>query len=92
MPVAYAGQVRTAISRVGAGFIGNYSCCTFNVTGQGTFFPQAGTHPFLGEPGTLTTVDEVRIETILPAEIQANERVIQAYLVSGKFEDDDEEA
>lgn len=85
VPAAYASQVRTAISRAGAGFIGNYSCCTFNVAGQGTFLPQAGTHPFLGEPGMLTTVDEVRIETILPAQIQS--RVLRAMLKAHPYEE-----
>ena len=70
VPEEYAERVRTAITEAGAGCIGRYSCCTFRVAGEGTFLPAEGTRPFIGEPGRLERVAEVRIETILPAAME----------------------
>lgn len=69
VPEGYDDIVRNAIGNVGAGFIGNYSCCTFNSTGIGTFKPEEGTKPFIGKKGNLEKVKEVRIETIVPEKI-----------------------
>ncbi|ATW27659.1 Nif3-like dinuclear metal center hexameric protein [Candidatus Formimonas warabiya] len=66
VPAGYLDQVRQAICAAGAGWIGNYSHCTFSVLGQGTFLPLEGTNPFLGEPGKLERADEYRLETIVP--------------------------
>ena len=85
VPAAQAAAVREAITQAGAGFIGNYSSCTFNVSGKGTFLPQAETHPFIGQPGRLDTVDEVRIETILPAKLQA--RIVRAMRKAHPYEE-----
>lgn len=65
VPVEYAEKVRTAMTREGAGFIGNYSDCTFSAEGTGTFLPHEGTNPFLGTKGELASVREVKIETIV---------------------------
>lgn len=66
VPTAQEAELREAIGNAGAGFIGNYSHCTYRVQGKGTFFPHEGTHPFIGQPGKLEEVDETRIETIVP--------------------------
>jgi dinuclear metal center YbgI/SA1388 family protein len=70
VPADYADRVRMAVMDAGAGYIGKYSCCTFNVAGKGTFLPLEGTAPFIGRQGQLENVDEVRIETILPAKLE----------------------
>lgn len=70
VPETHAAAVREAIGSAGAGHIGNYSHCTFNSRGIGTFLPQEGANPFIGEKGTLEQVEEVRIETIFPASLQ----------------------
>ncbi|MCD7977103.1 MAG: Nif3-like dinuclear metal center hexameric protein [Tannerellaceae bacterium] len=67
VPSAYAETVRNALFTAGAGHIGNYDSCSFNLQGEGTFRAQEQTKPFVGEIGELHTEDEVRIETILPA-------------------------
>lgn len=85
IPEDYAEQVREALGRAGAGFIGNYSHCTFNVKGQGTFLPLAGTNPFIGEKGKLEEVEEVRVETIFPSSIQR--KVINAMMKAHPYEE-----
>lgn len=65
VPETHAEAVRQALGDAGAGHLGHYSHCTFNVSGTGTFLPQEGSRPYIGRPGTLERVAEVRIETIL---------------------------
>ncbi|GAE89092.1 Nif3-like dinuclear metal center hexameric protein [Acetivibrio straminisolvens] len=57
--------VRDAMSRVGAGWIGNYSDCSFMTAGTGTFRPLEGTNPYIGATGNLEKVDEYRLETVV---------------------------
>ncbi|MFC7060655.1 Nif3-like dinuclear metal center hexameric protein [Halobacillus seohaensis] len=68
VPNSHSDLVRNAISEAGAGHIGDYSHCTYQVEGEGTFKPQEGTNPFIGNEGNLEKVEEKRIETILPKE------------------------
>jgi putative NIF3 family GTP cyclohydrolase 1 type 2 len=53
----------------GAGRIGDYTRCTFRSPGTGTFLPGEGSDPYLGERGRLERVDEVRLETVVPAHL-----------------------
>jgi dinuclear metal center YbgI/SA1388 family protein len=66
VPLQQAAQVRNAIFEAGAGHIGNYSECSFNTAGTGTFTAGAGSHPFVGEIGKQQQEDEIKIETIFP--------------------------
>ena len=66
VPTAQVDAVRQAICDAGAGQIGAYDFCTFATEGRGTFRGGAGTQPFVGKPGELETVEELRLETILP--------------------------
>ncbi len=67
VPVAHAEKVRSAIFASGGGEISNYSECSFNTTGHGTFKPGVGTHPFSGVVGERYTAEEVKMEMIFPA-------------------------
>ncbi|RAL25888.1 Nif3-like dinuclear metal center hexameric protein [Thermoflavimicrobium daqui] len=85
VPVDYHEQVLEAVGKAGAGWIGNYSHCTFNLQGIGTFKPQAGTNPFIGQQGKLEKVDEIRLETIITENNQ--QQVIQAMLQVHPYEE-----
>ncbi len=65
-PRAHAERLRKVMSKAGAGGIGWYSDCSFNVDGVGTFMGMRGTNPAVGEPERLETVEETRIEMICP--------------------------
>lgn len=84
-PVLHAESVRQAIFSAGAGFIGDYSDCSFNVAGTGTFKAGEGTSPFSGERGKLHMEQEIRIETILP--FHRKNEVIAALLSSHPYEE-----
>ncbi len=66
VPQGYEENVQQAMCDAGAGFIGNYSHCSFAAEGIGTFLPLEGTNPFLGKQNTLERTKEVRLETIVP--------------------------
>lgn len=66
VPVDSAEKVRQALGNAGAGFIGNYSHCSFSGDGTGRFLPGEQTKPYIGEQGVMEAVDEIRIETIVP--------------------------
>jgi len=67
IPVGSIEQVAEAIFAAGAGHIGNYSNCSFQSKGRGTFLPLQGAAPAIGKRGRLERVEEVRFETIVPA-------------------------
>jgi dinuclear metal center YbgI/SA1388 family protein len=66
-PEAHSKNVREAIFEAGAGHIGEYDCCSFNIKGTGTFRAGDQANPFVGEKGDIHSENEIRIETILPA-------------------------
>jgi dinuclear metal center YbgI/SA1388 family protein len=66
-PVDKAEQVRNAIFAAGGGHISNYSECSFNTEGIGTFKAGEGTNPYVGDIGKLHQEKEIRIEVIFPS-------------------------
>lgn len=85
VPHAQAAQVRQALFHAGAGNIGNYSECSFNSNGEGTFKGGKDTKPFAGEPEISHTEAETRIETIFPH--WKEQAVIQALRQSHPYEE-----
>lgn len=69
-PTKNAEEVRMALFDAGAGAIGNYGECSFNIEGSGTFKSGEGSHPFVGEIGKRHVENEVRIEVIYPSFLQ----------------------
>jgi dinuclear metal center YbgI/SA1388 family protein len=70
VPIEYAEKVRSAIFAAGAGQISNYSECSFNTQGTGTFKAGEGAKPFVGKIGERHTEAEVKMEMIFPAWLQ----------------------
>lgn len=64
VPTDKAEQVRNAIFEAGGGHIGNYSDCSFNTKGTGTFKAGKGADPYTGEIGERHHEEEVKIEII----------------------------
>jgi len=84
-PIANADGVRNALFAAGAGDIGNYSDCSFNATGIGTFKAGASADPFVGEKGNQHHEAEVRIETIF--KVQDERKVLLALLENHPYEE-----
>ncbi|MDQ0197269.1 Nif3-like dinuclear metal center hexameric protein [Neobacillus ginsengisoli] len=66
VPATHSEEIRQVLGNAGAGSIGNYSHCSFSTGGTGRFTPRENTNPYIGHPGQLEAVEEVRIETIIP--------------------------
>lgn len=84
-PQSHAEQVRNAIFEAGAGHIGKYDCCSFNLEGKGTFRAGKDANPFVGKKEELHVEQEVRIETILPAFLER--KVLNAMIHSHPYEE-----
>lgn len=66
VPESHLEPTKLAIFTAGAGGIGNYEHCAWQVLGTGQFKPVKGANPFIGELDTLESVPEWRVETIVP--------------------------
>lgn len=64
VPESHVEEVKQAVFDAGAGRIGDYSCCAWQVRGTGQFQPMQGSRPFLGQTGRLEQVDEFRVEMV----------------------------
>ncbi|WP_338461674.1 Nif3-like dinuclear metal center hexameric protein [Brevibacillus borstelensis] len=85
VPQSHRDAVFQTITEAGAGWVGNYSHCTFQAEGTGTFLPREGTDPHIGKQGELEKVEEVRIETVVSSSRQTS--VIKAMLAAHPYEE-----
>ncbi len=85
VPLASAEAVKKAIFSAGAGEIGNYSNCSFSVTGEGSFKANNYATPYVGENEKLHQEQEQKVEVIYPA--QAEPQIIKALLNAHPYEE-----
>lgn len=85
VPVEYAEKVRSAIFEAGGGHIGNYSECSFNAPGEGTYKAGDDTNPFAGEKNKRHSENEIKIEIIFPQWLQ--QPIISALLAAHPYEE-----
>ena len=85
VPVDKAGLVRNAIFNAGGGQIGNYSECSFNTEGTGTFKAGEGSHPYAGSVGEQHQENEIRIELVFPAFLE--HKIITAMKAAHPYEE-----
>ncbi len=64
MPETHLEPVKEALFAQGAGKIGQYDCCSWQVLGAGQFRPLQGSQPYLGENYKLTKVAEYKVEMV----------------------------
>ena len=69
VPVSHSDIVRQALGEAGAGKIGNYDFCSFSSLGTGRFRGNENSNPSIGEPNKFESVEEERIEVVVPREI-----------------------
>jgi dinuclear metal center YbgI/SA1388 family protein len=60
-------KVADALYATGAGVIGEYTHCSYQLRGTGTFFGTEGSNPTIGRRGRMESVDEVRLEVVCPS-------------------------
>ena len=64
VPTKNANELRNSLFKAGAGNIGNYNNCSFNVIGEGTYKGNENSNPTLGKKGKLHKEEEVRISVV----------------------------
>ena len=85
VPTDHAEKVRAALFNAGAGSIGNYSECSFNAEGKGTFKAGENTNPFAGEKNIRHEENEIKIEVIFPFYLK--NKIITALLQAHPYEE-----
>jgi hypothetical protein len=64
VPESHLEPVKAALFAAGAGRIGAYDACAWQVKGQGQFRPLPGSNPFVGKTGQVEQVDEYKVELV----------------------------
>ena len=67
VPESHLEVVKNAVFAAGAGAIGDYQNCCWQVLGQGQFQPMAASQPFIGTQHQLEKVAEWRVELVVDA-------------------------
>lgn len=85
VPVDQAEQTRSAVFEAGAGEIGAYDMCSYNLEGKGSFRAGEDTNPFVGNKGEIHFEQEARVETILPKHLK--NKVVKALISAHPYEE-----
>ncbi len=81
VPEADLAKVKKALFFTGAGKIGDYEQCCWQVKGTGQFLPLENSQPSIGKIGTVERVPEYKVEMILADHlaIQAIDTLLSAH-------------
>ncbi len=85
VPNEWVECVRLAMSDAGAGKIGNYDNCSYQLQGEGTFRAMDGANPYVGTLGEIHHEAEMRLEVVVPSRYKS--RVIAAMLNAHPYEE-----
>lgn len=85
VPVEHSEKVADALSKAGAGSLGDYTDCSFRTEGTGTFKGNDDSNPFLGKKGLLEKVTEIKIEMIFPS--WKEKEIVSALVNSHPYEE-----
>ncbi len=85
VPNQLAEEVRKALFEAGAGNIGNYSECSFNLEGQGTFKGNEESNPTIGLRNELHIENETQVGVIFPKHLQ--NQILKALKESHPYEE-----
>lgn len=64
VPAEHLEQVKNAMFEAGAGKIGHYDRCCWQVKGVGQFRPLENSKPFIGDKNKIERVDEYKVEMV----------------------------
>jgi len=84
VPDSHLQSLKQALFAAGAGRLGDYAECCWQVKGLGQFLPLTTAQPFIGQTGQLEQVEEWRVEMLLPE--ADRDAVIQALRVSHPYQ------
>ncbi len=85
VPMDSAEEVKSALFEAGAGNIGNYSECAFEVAGSGSFRPNENANPSVGEKGKRHIEEELKIDILYNKVAEA--RIVAALKSAHPYEE-----
>jgi len=85
VPTKEAEQLRNALFQAGAGSIGNYNDCSFNVEGIGTFNGNENSNPTKGEKGQVHSEKETQISVTYAKHLES--QILQALFKTHSYEE-----
>ena len=85
IPQSHLEAVKQAMFKAGAGRIGNYDHCCWQVTGEGQFRPLKGSNAFIGDTGKIETVRETKVEMV--CEYHVLKPVLEAMIQAHPYEE-----
>lgn len=85
VPASHLETVKGALFDAGAGRIGDYDSCSWQVLGEGQFRPLAGSQPYIGEANRVETVAEYRVEMVCASD--CTRAVVEALLDAHPYEE-----
>ena len=69
VPESHLEAVKSALFAAGAGRIGAYDSCCWQVLGEGQYRPLEGSQPFLGRQGRVERLAEWTVELVVADEL-----------------------
>lgn len=85
VPPEHAEALRSALFDAGAGRVGDYSHCSWSVTGRGQFLPLDGASPAIGAVGSMEHLAEDRVEVVAPSRLRG--QVLAAMRAAHPYEE-----
>jgi dinuclear metal center YbgI/SA1388 family protein len=85
VPDTHLNDVKKALFSAGAGRLGNYEDCSFEVSGMGQFKPVEGAKPYMGIIDKLERISETKLEVL--TEKKHLRKVINAIMTSHPYEE-----
>ncbi len=84
VPKSHETALREALFKAGAGAIGHYDSCSFNIEGVGTFRGDEQSKPAVGTPGDFHTENEIMLSVVFEKHLES--KVLAALLKSHPYE------
>jgi dinuclear metal center YbgI/SA1388 family protein len=84
-PVNHVNIVIESLFKAGAGTIGNYTSCSYNAEGVGTFMANENANPFVGNKNEIHQEKEIRTEMIFPVHLK--KQIISALIKNHPYEE-----
>ena len=85
VPSENAEKLREALFNAGAGAIGNYNNCSFNVSGVGTFNGNENSNPTIGEKGVTQQEEEIKLTVTFQKHLES--KILQALFKNHPYEE-----
>lgn len=85
VPFADAEQLRNKLFEAGAGNIGNYNHCSFNIEGKGSFKGNENSNPTIGNKGELRFEEETCISVIFESHLES--KILKALFNNHPYEE-----